>query len=253
MPRRGSTSGILGANGNNPVDDAAAAAAGPWDDGLYQRQKEARLLRTPVHCVKLAADGKVYVCDRGNDRIQVFDGNDPNLGKPCENAGGTPGRCGVVAEQLISEHTNTTIPGTAVSMTFSSDKAQSCLYVGDNSNMTIYILNRANLHELGRLGRSGRMAGEFHWLHQVSVDSKGNSTRRSGHRQESAKVRSIWQRIVQRHRVVHGGRRGPPRDPSRPRVANPLGSRSPRHPNPSQSQWFETNRHRGVTYIPEGG
>jgi len=40
--------------------------------------------------------------------------------------------------------------------------------------MTIYILNRANLHEWGRLGRSGRMAGEFHWLHQLSVDSKGN-------------------------------------------------------------------------------
>jgi hypothetical protein len=40
--------------------------------------------------------------------------------------------------------------------------------------MTIYILNRSNLQELGRLGRSGRMAGEFHYLHQVSVDSKGN-------------------------------------------------------------------------------
>jgi hypothetical protein len=40
--------------------------------------------------------------------------------------------------------------------------------------MTIYILNRSNLQELGRLGRSGRMAGDLHWLHQVSVDSKGN-------------------------------------------------------------------------------
>jgi hypothetical protein len=40
--------------------------------------------------------------------------------------------------------------------------------------MTIYILNRSNLQELGQLGRRGRMAGEFHYLHQVSVDSKGN-------------------------------------------------------------------------------
>jgi hypothetical protein len=40
--------------------------------------------------------------------------------------------------------------------------------------MAIYILNRSNLEELGRLGRSGRMAGEFHWLHQVSLDSKGD-------------------------------------------------------------------------------
>ena len=59
-------------------------------------------------------------------------------------------------------------------MNFSTDASQSCLYVGDNSNMTIYILNRSNLQELGRLGRSGRETGELHWLHQVSVDSQGN-------------------------------------------------------------------------------
>ena len=65
-------------------------------------------------------------------------------------------------------------PGTAVSMNFSTDKAQSCLYVGDNSNQTIYILKRGDLSELGRLGRAGRQVGQFHWLHQVSLDSKGN-------------------------------------------------------------------------------
>ena len=59
-------------------------------------------------------------------------------------------------------------------MNFSTDKEQSCLYVGDNSNMTIYVLKRDTLEELGRLGRSGREAGEFHWLHQVSLDSQGN-------------------------------------------------------------------------------
>ena len=104
----------------------------------------------------------------------MFNNLDPDLGKPCSNPNGEPGKCGFVAEQAISEHTNTSIPGTAVTMSFSSDKAQSCLYVGDNSNMTLYILNRSNLQELGRLGRSGRNPGEFHWLHAVGVDSKGN-------------------------------------------------------------------------------
>jgi len=125
-----------------------------------------------VHCVKIANDGKLYVCDRGNDRLQVFDKNDPTLGKPCSNPSGKAGTCGFLAEQFVSDHTN--IIGTAVSMNFSTDKAQSCLYVGDNANMTIYILNRRNLQELGQLGRHGRGAGEFHYLHQVSVDSKGN-------------------------------------------------------------------------------
>jgi len=166
--------GHFGAYGNNPVDDAGAKAAGTWIADYTSGNKKPAFFRNPVHCVKLANDGKIYVCDRGNDRIQVFDSNDPMLGKQCSNPNGEPGKCGFVAEQFISEHTNTTIPGTAVSMSFSTDKAQSCLYVGDNSNMTIYILNRANLQELGRLGRSGRMPGEFHWLHQVSVDTHGD-------------------------------------------------------------------------------
>ncbi len=166
--------GHFGAYGNNPVDDAAARAAGPWMADYSKGNKKPAFFRNPVHCVKIANDGKIYVCDRGNDRIQVFDKNDAMLGKPCTNPTGEAGKCGFVAEQFISEHTNTSIPGTSVSMNFSTDKAQSCLYVGDNSNMTIYILNRSNLQELGRLGRSGQMPGDFHWLHQVSVDSKGN-------------------------------------------------------------------------------
>lgn len=166
--------GHFGAYGNNPVDDAGARGAGPWIADYTKGSKKPPFFRTPVHCVKIANDGKIYVCDRGNDRIQVFDKNSPDLGKPCSNQTGEPGKCGFVAEQFISEHTNTSIPGTSVSVNFSTDKAQSCLYVGDNSNMTIYILNRSNLQELGRLGRSGRNPGEFHWLHQVSVDSKGN-------------------------------------------------------------------------------
>lgn len=164
--------GHFGAYGNNPVDDKAAGAAGTWIADSSKGNKKPPFFRNPVHCVKIANDGKIYVCDRGNDRIQVFDKNDPSLGKPCSNPEGATGKCGFVAEQFISDHTN--IIGTAVSMNFSTDKAQTCLYIGDNANMTIYILNRSNLQELGRLGRHGRGAGDFHYLHQVSVDSKGN-------------------------------------------------------------------------------
>src|SRR5471032_3392535 len=133
--------GHFGAYGGNPVDDAAAAAGGRW------------------------------VVDRLKG-----DKNSPELGKPCSNPGGEAGKCGFLAEQWISGNTETlpAMPGTSVSLNFSKDKGQSCLYVGDNSNMTIYLLNRANLQELGRLGRSGRNAGQFHWLHQVSLDSHGN-------------------------------------------------------------------------------
>jgi DNA-binding beta-propeller fold protein YncE len=168
--------GHFGAYGNNPVDDAAAKAAGRWPDDLAAGRTKPMFFRNPVHCVKIADDGKIYVCDRGNDRIQVFDKNSPELGKPCNNPDGVVGKCGYLGEQKISAHTETlpVMPGTAVSMSFSKDKGQSCLYVGDNTNQTLYILNRQNLTELGRLGTEGRMAGQFHWLHQVGLDSQGN-------------------------------------------------------------------------------
>jgi len=168
--------GHFGAYGSNPVDDAGAAAGGRWVTDRLKGVKKPAFFRNPVHCVKIADDGKIYVCDRGNNRIQVFDSKDPSLGKPCSNPEGVAGKCGYVAEQAISANTETlgVMPGTSVSLNFSKDPAQSCLYVGDNSNMTIYLLNRSNLQELGRLGRSGRDAGQFHWLHQVSLDSHGN-------------------------------------------------------------------------------
>ena len=169
--------GHFGAYGNNPVDDAAAAAAaGSWSDASVKGEKKPAFFRNPVHCVKIADDGKIYVCDRGNDRIQVFDGKDATLGKACSNPNGEAGKCGFVAERFVSDKTYSPpyLSGTAVSMNLSPDKAQSCLYLADLTNETIYILSRSNLEELGRIGRGGRGTGDFHWLHQVSLDSKGN-------------------------------------------------------------------------------
>jgi DNA-binding beta-propeller fold protein YncE len=170
--------GHFGAYGSNPIDDKAAEAAGPWMNDYTKKNMKPAFFRNPVHCAKLSKDGLLYVCDRGNDRIQVFNGRDPNLGKPCMNASGEPGKCGFVREKFVAEKTVTGatpgLPGSAVSMNFSTDAQQSCLYVGDNSNQMIYVLKRDTLEELARLGRGGRETGEFHWLHQVGIDSRGN-------------------------------------------------------------------------------
>ena len=165
--------GHFGAYGNNPIDDKAAADAGNWMNDFTKGNLKPAFFRNPVHCAKISKDGLLYVCDRGNNRIQVFNSREPNLGKPCANPSGEPGKCAFVAEKPVAVKTNG-LPGTAVSINFSTDPQQSCLYVGDNSNMTIYLLKRDTLEEVGRLGRSGRETGEFHWLHQVSVDSRGD-------------------------------------------------------------------------------
>jgi DNA-binding beta-propeller fold protein YncE len=76
-----------------------------------------------------------------------------------------------VSEILIAPQT---VAGTVGTMTFSPDAAQSCAYVADLSNNTIYEINRENAHELARVGTGGRQVGQFHWPHVVSVDSEGS-------------------------------------------------------------------------------
>ena len=53
-----------GAYGNKPDD----TNLGPYDPSAPPAQQ----FRNPVHCVERSNDGLVYVCDRANDRLQVF-------------------------------------------------------------------------------------------------------------------------------------------------------------------------------------
>ena len=63
-PRRGAYKRHWGAYGNAPNDDKQP----PYDPKAPVSQQ----FGNPVHCVKIANDGLVYVCDRINNRIQVF-------------------------------------------------------------------------------------------------------------------------------------------------------------------------------------
>ena len=60
--------------------------------GYANDRGEEIIARNPVHCVRLTHDGKVYVCDRVNDRLQVFDKE--QVGAECQNPTGTEGECG---------------------------------------------------------------------------------------------------------------------------------------------------------------
>jgi DNA-binding beta-propeller fold protein YncE len=53
-----------GAYGNRPSDDKTP----PYDPAKPVSQQ----FGNPVHCVRISKDGLVYVCDRTNDRYQIF-------------------------------------------------------------------------------------------------------------------------------------------------------------------------------------
>ncbi|HVT98230.1 MAG TPA: hypothetical protein VHE33_12050 [Acidobacteriaceae bacterium] len=111
--------------------------------------------RSPVHCVRLSNDGLVYVCDRHNDRIQVF----TKAGK-------------FVREFFL--HPETLGNGSTWTMTFSHDVGQKYMLVVDGENNTIWIATRSDGRVISHLGHSGRNSGQFHWVHQAAMDSMGN-------------------------------------------------------------------------------
>ena len=124
------------------------------------------------HCVVIGNDGLVYACDRGQDRIQVFD-KLGNLKKiiPVIPGTGTPG-LGTA--------------GSAWDVDFSPDKKQELMFEADGGNEVLWIFDRIAALAgraltampgqgiLAGFGRPGHQAGEFTFLHTVAADSKGD-------------------------------------------------------------------------------
>lgn len=108
-----------------------------------------------VHAVRIARDGLVYVCDRTNDRLQVF------------RKDGT-----FVAETFIAKETLGS--GSVWDVSFSIDPAQTHLIINDGTNQQIWLLRRDTLEVLGAFGQAGRWAGQFYGAHVQAADSKGN-------------------------------------------------------------------------------
>jgi DNA-binding beta-propeller fold protein YncE len=136
-----------GAYGHKPDD----TNLGPYKPDAPLAQQ----FRNPVHCADLSNDGLLYVCDRVNDRIQVF--------KP-DGA--------FVKEKVL--YKNTLGDGAVWDIAFSKDAAQKYIFLADGSNEKIHILDRESLEVLTSFGDGGRQPGEFYAVHSIATDSKGN-------------------------------------------------------------------------------
>jgi DNA-binding beta-propeller fold protein YncE len=108
-----------------------------------------------VHCVERGNDGLVYVCDRANDRVQVF-GPDGKFVKDAFYAKNTLGS------------------GSVWDIAFSRDAEQRYIFLADGQNEKVRIILRDSLEELSAFGDGGRQPGQFYGVHSVATDSKGN-------------------------------------------------------------------------------
>jgi hypothetical protein len=132
------------------------------------------------HCVVLSkANNHLYVCDRASDRILVYDKNpgncdrstDPPVCQPDQIINVLPGT-GVTASPSGAAPLGTA--GSAWDVDFSNDRAQTFMVEADGGNEIVHIMDRASGAILGGFGRPGHMAGEFTFLHTVTLDSRGN-------------------------------------------------------------------------------
>jgi DNA-binding beta-propeller fold protein YncE len=108
-----------------------------------------------VHCAMVSRDGFVYVCDRVNDRIQVFR------------------KDGTYVKEAFYD-TATLRSGSVWDLTFSRDPEERYLYVADGVNEKIRIVDRRTLEVLTSFGDGGRQPGQFYGVHNLATDSKGN-------------------------------------------------------------------------------
>jgi hypothetical protein len=138
-----------GAYGNEPDDDVDLGRYVRGDESTYSQ------FRGPVHCGEIANDGLVYVCDRGGDRVQVFQKD------------GT----------YVSEHfyaPDTLSQGSTWDIDFSHDPEQKWIYLADGQNMKVYIIERETMEVVTAFGDGGRQPGMFFAVHSIAVDSNGN-------------------------------------------------------------------------------
>ena len=120
-----------------------------------QANPPSKQFRGPINCVAISVDALVYICDRGNDRIQVFTKD----GK-------------FVKEFIVRAETLGT--GSTWSVAFSHDPKQKYLLVGDGENGVVWILDRDTGVVVAPFGRKGHNAGQFDVLQSLAMDSRGN-------------------------------------------------------------------------------
>ncbi len=128
----------------------------PTDDKLPSYTPDSPQFANPVHCIGLSKGGLVYVCDRANNRVQVFQ------------------KDGTFVRQYVFD-AKTQGSGSAWTLAFSPlDKKQKYFVLLDGTNNVMESVRVSDGAVVSTFGGPGRNAGQFHWVHAGAFDSRGN-------------------------------------------------------------------------------
>ena len=134
-----------GAYGKPPTDEQI----GPYDPGAPPA-KQFRI----AHCVRITHEGLVYVCDRLNDRLQIFR------------------KDGTFVKEILYEP-STKGAGSVGNVSFWPNADQTYVLMNDPGNFQWAITRRTDGAVLSRFGNYGTYPGEFHRNHQMEFDRNG--------------------------------------------------------------------------------
>jgi hypothetical protein len=146
-------------------------AQGP-DPGPYKPGAPAKSFRD-ISCIEISRDGNVYVCDKGSNRIQVFDKSGKFI-REAMVAPNTMGATYISSGAGVGPGFAFNPSGSVWDLAFSSDQQQQFVFVADGHNKKIRILRRNDLTEVGSFGSGGRYPGTFLAVAAVATDAQGN-------------------------------------------------------------------------------
>ncbi len=147
---------------------AKADKDGNWVKSWGEPGDQPGQLRTP-HNIAVDGNGNVYVADRGNSRIQVFDGDGKFLRQIKIDAPAPPDARPAIGNKPTAT-SGTMAPGAPWTVCITPGPKQ-VLYTSDAFPGRIYKLSLDG-KVLGMLGKSGKQLGQFGWIHEIACPSE---------------------------------------------------------------------------------
>jgi DNA-binding beta-propeller fold protein YncE len=141
---------------------------GNWLKSWGEPGSEPGQLNVP-HSIAVDAQGNVYVADRGNRRIQIFDG-DGKFVRQFTIDVPIPADARAAIGNKPTATTGTMSPGAPWAICITPGPKQ-FLYSSDAFPGRIYKLSLDG-KVLGVLGRSGKQLGQFGWIHEIACPSE---------------------------------------------------------------------------------
>jgi DNA-binding beta-propeller fold protein YncE len=182
------------ADGNSYISDgyinsrvAKIDKNGDWVKSWGEPGSGPSQFSTP-HSIATDNQGNVYVADRGNGRIQVFDGNgtflreikidvpfDHNLHPWLGNMPGAGRGAGIPGQASSQE-----VPAAAMNRTMGNGSPWAvCITPGPNQVLFMADAYPGRVYKLsldgkvlGTIGHTGHLAGEFGWIHEIACPSE---------------------------------------------------------------------------------